>query len=90
MEFEWDEAKRAANRAKHRLDFVDAIALFEALHVEERARTVDGEERYLAIGWMDEGVATAIFTRRGDSIRLISRRRSRNDERRRYQALHGG
>jgi len=29
MEFEWDEAKRAANLAKHGLDLADGQALFD-------------------------------------------------------------
>jgi hypothetical protein len=31
MEFEWDETKRQSNIRDHRIDFVDAAQLFEAL-----------------------------------------------------------
>ena len=30
VKFEWDEAKRAANLAKHGIDFVDALEMFAA------------------------------------------------------------
>ena len=51
MEFEWDETKRLANLAKHRLDFADldefdwAEALFEP-----SARRDYGEDRFVAVG----------------------------------------
>ena len=36
MLFEWDESKRQANLAKHRIDFQDAIGIFDG-PVFERA-----------------------------------------------------
>jgi len=33
MRFEWDERKRLANLEKHGLDFIDAVAVFEAAHI---------------------------------------------------------
>jgi uncharacterized protein len=36
MEFEWDEAKRAANLAKHGVDFEDVLPMFEREVVESR------------------------------------------------------
>ena len=89
MQFEWDEAKRRANLAKHGLDFLDAVGLFAAPYMAERTRTVNGEERHLAVGVVQQEFVTVVFVYRNDRIRLISMRRSRRAERRRYQALHG-
>jgi uncharacterized DUF497 family protein len=47
--------------------------------VEVPARTTD-EPRWLLIGTIDEKHWSAIITRRGDNIRLISVRRSRDEE----------
>jgi uncharacterized DUF497 family protein len=88
-EFEWDERKNEANRAKHGLDFVDAVALFDHPHLLAAARMTGGETRSLATGLVDGRVVTAVFTLRGDRIRIISLRVARADERLRYQALLG-
>jgi hypothetical protein len=37
MEFEWDEAKRRANLAKHRIDFVDAKEIWRGDVLEIRS-----------------------------------------------------
>ena len=90
MIFEWDEAKRLSNLEKHGLEFLDVSALFGGFHVRGEAATIAGEERWWATGRIDDVLATVIFTRRGDAIRVISLRRARHEERRRYQALHLG
>jgi hypothetical protein len=85
MEFEWDDAKRLGNIAKHGFDFILA-----GDHLRAAARPgVDGEPRWLAPGLIRGRTATAIYTLRGDTIRLISLRSARHDERRRHQALFG-
>jgi len=89
MQFEWDERKRLANLAKHGIDFSDADLLYEGDHLLEGARAVGDEVREKAIGVIDSRLVALIFTRRGDVIRLISLRRARDDERRRYQAVYG-
>jgi uncharacterized DUF497 family protein len=90
-EFEWDEAKRRSNTEKHDLDFIDAWELFEGNHFTATARQGRGGEiRHRATGIMQGRYATAIFTLRGDAVRLISLRRARDDERRQHQALFGG
>ena len=33
LEFEWDEAKRATNIAKHGIDFLRAIGIVQGVHV---------------------------------------------------------
>jgi uncharacterized DUF497 family protein len=89
IKFEWDETKRLKNIEKHGIDFVRADLIFDGLHVLKLAKTVQREVRWTAIGMIDDVHVTAIFTKRGGVIRLISMRRSRNEERREYQKLLG-
>ena len=79
-EFEFDEKKSQANKAKHGIDFVEAQALWrdEAL-IEVPARTED-EPRFVLVGRIADRHWSAVITYRGDKVRLISVRRSRAEE----------
>lgn len=87
--FEWDEEKRLSNIDKHSLDFLDVGILFSGPRTEGNAKTVDGEDRRATTGMIEDVYVTAIFTMRGDTVRMISLRRARNGEKRRHQELHG-
>jgi uncharacterized DUF497 family protein len=80
VDYEFDPAKSAANKAKHGIDFVEAQALWadEAL-VEAPARTED-EPRFLVIGLIGDRHWSAVCVRRGERTRIISVRRSREEE----------
>lgn len=80
MGFEYDPEKSAENKRKHGLDFEEAQALWDdAALVEIPARVTD-EPRWVVIGKLEEKHWSAVVTRRGDNIRLISVRRSRDEE----------
>jgi uncharacterized protein len=80
MEFEFDEKKSTRNREKHGIDFIEAQLIWEdADRIEIPARTED-EPRYLVIGRIERKCWSAIITYRGDKVRIISVRRSRNEE----------
>ncbi|MDO9694615.1 MAG: BrnT family toxin [Candidatus Latescibacteria bacterium] len=80
MEFEFDEAKSLANKAKHGIDFVDVQALWlDEMRVEIPARTQD-ELRFLVIGRIIDKHWSAVISYREGRIRLISVRRSREEE----------
>jgi uncharacterized DUF497 family protein len=89
MDFECDEEKRLKNIEKHGIDFIDADILFGNPHIVAPVKTVDGEQRWLATGMIDEVYVTAVFTRRGPVIRVISMRSARNGERKRHQEVFG-
>ncbi len=89
MEFEFDEDKRLKNIEKHGIGFIEADLLFGNPCVGAPAKTVDGERRWLAIGMIDDDFVTAVFTRRGPVICIISMRRARNDEREKYHEVFG-
>jgi hypothetical protein len=80
MQFEFDEAKSGSNKAKHGVDFIEAQALWlDDMLIEIPARIQD-EPRFLVIGMIGGQHWSAIITYREDRIRIISVRRSRDEE----------
>ena len=78
--FEFDDSKSKSNRAKHGIDFVEAQALWNDSNLMEiPAKTVD-EARFLIIAMIEQKHWSAIVTYRDERIRLISVRRSREEE----------
>ena len=78
--FEFDERKSQTNLEKHGIDFVDAQGLWRDPDlIEIPAKTTD-EPRSLVIGRIAGKHWSAVVTPKGDSIRLISVRRSRIEE----------
>lgn len=85
MELEFDPEKSAANQRKHGTNFVEAQLLWaDTDRVEVPARTED-EVRWVVIGQINGALHSAVITYRGDTIRLISVRRSRHEEARLYE-----
>ena len=80
MAFEFDPDKSAANLAKHGIDFVEAQRLWEDPDLLEIPARTEDEPRWLIIGRIDAKLWSAVVTSRGDAIRIISVRRSRDDE----------
>ena len=80
MEFEFDPRKSAVNKSKHGIDFVEAQALWnDADLIEIPARTED-KSWFLIIGVIANKHWSSIITYRGERIRIISVRRSREEE----------
>ena len=78
--FEFDERKSQTNLEKHGIDFVDAQELWRDPDlIEIPAKTTD-EPRSLIVGRIAGKHWSAVVTPRGDSIRIISVRRSRIEE----------
>lgn len=80
---EWDEAKAASNLSKHSIDFNDAMEVLAGPSLLRRSDR-NKEERWLAIGEMEGRVIAIAFTWRGDTLRIISARRARKNEKRAY------
>ena len=78
--FEYDEAKSKANKEKHGIDFEEAQVLWESEYLVFKQVEVNNEERFLLVGYLDELCYVAVFTMREDTIRIISVRRCRNNE----------
>lgn len=89
MEFEWDEAKSRSNFLKDCIDFLQSQDLFDgrAAFTFEVESIV--EARFGTTGEFNGLLYTAIWTRRGDAVRIISVRRARDAERREYRSVFG-
>lgn len=86
MKFEYDPAKSASNKIKHGLDFEEAQALWDDENLLVFPLKFADEPRHACIGRIGEKCWTAIMTCRCDSVRLISVRRSRQDEEKAYES----
>ncbi len=85
MNFEFDPAKSAANQLKHGVDFKAARELWEDADRLEISVNCTVETRWMLLAQMAGWVWAAVFTRRGDNIRLISVRRAREKEKELYE-----
>ena len=80
MVFEYDPGKSAANEEKHGIDFEEAQSLWDD---EWRMSTVverKGERRELLIARYAGGYWAAIYTMRGENVRIISVRKATSKE----------
>jgi uncharacterized DUF497 family protein len=89
LRFEWDERKRAANLKKHGLDLLDAINLFDGRPVITYPSPRNNEERFVTVGILAETFVALVWTERDDTIRLISLRKARNEERQAHHSRYG-
>jgi uncharacterized DUF497 family protein len=80
MEFEFDPKKSEANKTKHGIDFHEAQAMWNDPDLIEIPAKTSDEPRYLAIGKISGKHWSAVITYRGEKIRIISSRRSREEE----------
>jgi uncharacterized DUF497 family protein len=80
VEFDFDPGKSQSNHGKHGIDFKAAQALWDDPDfVEIPARTID-EQRFLIIGLIGNKHWSAVVTYREEKVRIISVRRSRQEE----------
>ena len=80
MEFEFDSAKSMTNLVKHGISFNDAKQLWLDPKVLVIKASQIVEPRWIAIACIKTKHWTAVFTYRGERIRIISVRRSRMKE----------
>jgi len=80
MQFEFDPRKSELNKLKHGINFAEAQQLWEDPNrLLIPARTSD-EPRFLLIAKVFDKHWSAVFTIRGEAVRIISVRRSRAEE----------
>ncbi|MGD0654098.1 MAG: BrnT family toxin [Thermoguttaceae bacterium] len=80
MEFEYNIKKSRANKKKHGIDFVEAQILWEDPNLIEIPAKTSDETRFLVIGRISDQYWSGVITYRGETIRIISVRRSRTEE----------
>lgn len=84
MQFEFNKNKSDTNKEKHGIDFVETQKLWsDTKKIIIPAKSL-GESRFLLIGKIEERYWSAIFTLRNQKIRIISVRRSRQNEKKIY------
>jgi uncharacterized protein len=87
MLFEFDAKKSLSNREKHGIDFEKAQAIWDDIdYLEIPAKTSD-EPRWFVIGRIGDKCWSAVITYRGENIRIISVRRSRDEEIDLYESI---
>jgi uncharacterized protein len=85
MEIEFDPVKDRVNLEKHGIGLDAALSIFAAPAVQwPSLHQRDGESRYIAVGLVEGAEFMCIFTMRGPVARIISVRRSRDEERNRF------
>ena len=91
LEFEWDESKRQAVLEERRIDFRDAVRIFDGPVLETLSRH-PAETRWVAVGIVDGKEIAVVYTVRDGRRRIITARRARTHERGEYHAyvLGGG
>ena len=80
MIFEFDENKSVTNEAKHGISFEEAKKLWNDVNAVKLEAIERNEIRYLLIAVLYDKHWSAIYTYRGENIRIISVRRSRKNE----------
>jgi uncharacterized DUF497 family protein len=87
MDFKWDLAKSNSCQTSRNFDFAYVISVFAdpTLLLEHDQRWDYGEERFRALGLIDERLFVVVFTRRHRVIRIISARRANSREVKRYE-----
>lgn len=88
--FEWDEAKNAANIAKHGLSFQQAVGIFRGHVLTRDAKAgADGELRAISIGILDgRAIIALVHTDRQGRTRVISARPAKRKERALYHGYY--
>ena len=84
--FEFNEAKSRANKRKHDIDFVEAQDLWLDGNLLRVAARSESEAPFVFVGLLNGRHWSAIATYRGETIRLISVRRSRPSEVQAYES----
>lgn len=80
MDFEFYDNKSKSNKKKHKIDFNEALKLWNDPDLIEIPIKTGDEPRYLVIGKISGKHWSGIITYREEKIRIISVRRSRKEE----------
>lgn len=81
MEFEWDDDKDAANRAKHGIGLAKAAHLdWDTAQEELDTRKNYGEPRSIAYAYLGNRLYVCVYTLRGRARRIISLRKANRRE----------
>ena len=86
-EFEYDSEKSKINSKKHGIDFEQAQSIWHDPDVLEIPAISAQEPRSLVIGRIESKHWSAVITYREETVRIISVRRSRENEVKLYENI---
>ena len=90
MKFSWHESERERVLAERGRAFLRVAAdLFDGRPLPTVPTVRGEEERYLSIGPMDGKFYAAVWTWRDGTVRIVTARRARDAEEKRYRDLYG-
>jgi uncharacterized DUF497 family protein len=88
-DFEWDDAKAAANARKHGVTFEEASTVFDDVDLLVNVDPLD-PSRFIAVGFSARArVLVVVHGIRGERIRVISARRATFTEEQLYAERRG-
>jgi uncharacterized DUF497 family protein len=82
-QFDWDANKREQTFRERHIAFDDAPIVFQGPIMVQRSDRM-GEERYVVFGFLEDVEVVFVCTFRGTTCWIISARRARRDERKKY------
>lgn len=92
MLFDWDDKKREKTLLERKIDFIDAVRVWEDPKRQERVdyRHNYGEKRIQTIGKVNFGILLVVYTERANEngqeiARIISVRKASRKERQDYE-----
>jgi hypothetical protein len=84
-DFDWDPNKREQVFRERGIDFDDARHVFAGPYIVHRSDRKD-ETRYTVFGFLADVEVVFVFTLRGELCWVITARRARRDERKKYHS----
>lgn len=84
-QFEYDPEKSGLNEFRHGISLGQAQAIWGSAHVVIPAKDIFDESRHAIVGKINDRLFVVIFTKRGESIRIISCHRAGEKLRRIYE-----
>ncbi len=84
MKFEFDNNKSNSNKIKHGINFEEAQYMWLDVRRVKISSKYTEEPRFLLIAKVKESIWTAIYTYRENTIRIISVRKARKNEKEIY------
>jgi len=90
MDITFDPAKRATTLQTRGLDMADATQIFKHPHLTYVDDRMDyGEERFITLGHLAGRMVFIAWTKRGETIRIISMRKANEREQANYRPRFG-
>lgn len=86
--FTWDPNKDEANYQKHGVDFTFAQGIFDGpVLIAPSDQVMHGEERWTALGMVNDHLLVVVFTLRENVARIISARKGGENDRKKVARL---